>query len=134
MASLGLDSRDRPAWQPCRQRGKRTQIGVHDKMCAGANRHAAYRPALRTASLWRVMAAIHTQSSSLYPYLAPELLLATSAGCWGAPTETQVPELFETAVPAQSVKPGLLMCLSCSSMGKPARRARFTVNRVVKAL
>ena len=109
------------------------QTGVHGKTCAG-DRHVASRPALHVASLQQVLAAIRTQRSSLSPHLAPELLHATSAGCCGAPPEAQVPELFEAPFVAQSVKPGLLMCFSCSSIGKPARKAGFAVDRWVKAL
>ena len=82
---------------------------------------------MRVAGLPQVMVA----RQQPVPYLAPELLHATSAGC--APPEVRVPELVEAPVTAQSVKPGLLMCLSCSSIGKPARQTRFTSDPWVKA-
>ena len=104
------------------------------RRCVQGDRYAVQRPALHAASLAQVTAAMHTQRSSLSPYLAPEVLHATGAGCWGAPPEAQVPELLEPPGTAQSAKPGLLMCLSCSSIGRPARRTRFTTGQRVKAL
>ena len=126
-------------------RSRQQRPGLHGSPAGRRGRHCrldcmtrcvqvALRPALHVASLQQVLAAICTQRSSLFPHLAPELLHATSAGCWGAPPEAQVPELFEAPFGAQSVKPGLLICFSCSSIGKPARKTGFTADRWIKAL